>query len=53
MSIQSIMNEDVNGKELVDLAQATAKTLVRNGLKNTQLRAVFTEVHLIEAMWMV
>lgn len=53
MTIQSIMNKDESGKELVDFAQAKAKILVRNGLKSSQIRLVFSEVRKIQALWMV
>jgi len=51
MSVKTIMNQDESGKELVDFAQSTAKTLVRNNLKNAQLRNVFSEVRQVQALW--
>jgi len=53
MTIQSIMNQDESGKELVDFAHTKAKILVRNGLKSAQLRLVFSEVRKIQALWLV
>lgn len=51
MSIHTMMTADESGKELVDLAEQLAKTLVRNGLTRSQIRNIFTEVRQIEAMW--
>ncbi len=51
MSIHTIMTADESGKELVEFAQQTAKTLVGNNLTRSQIRTIFTEVRQIEAMW--
>lgn len=51
MSIHTMMTADESGKELVELAEQLAKTLVRNGLTRSQIRNIFTEVRQIEAMW--
>lgn len=53
MTIQSIMNQDASGKELVNFAQITARNLVKNRLKSSQLRLIFSEVRKIQALWMV
>jgi|AMWB02.1.fsa_nt_gi CRISPR-associated protein Csm2 len=51
MTIHTMMTADESGKELVELAQQLAQTLVRNGLTRAQIRNIFTEVRQIEAMW--
>lgn len=51
MTIHTIMTADESGKELVEMAQQVAQTLVKNGLTRSQIRNIFTEVRQIEAMW--
>lgn len=51
MTIHTMMTADESGKELVELAQQLAQTLVRNGLTSSQIRNIFTEARQIEAMW--
>lgn len=51
MNIHTMMTADESGKELVDLAQQLAQTLVGNKLKRSQIRTIFTEARQIEAMW--
>ncbi len=53
MSIQTIMTADKSGAELVRYARETANRLVKNSLKRTQIRKIFTEVRQIEALWSV
>jgi CRISPR-associated protein Csm2 len=50
--IIKIMTQDSDGSELVTYAEQTAETLVRNNLRNTQIRNIFTEVRKIEALRM-
>ena len=51
MTVTSIMTTDQNRTELVTFAQQTANQLVRDGLKMSQIRTIFTEARKIEAMW--
>ena len=45
---------DPNGAEtLVKIADQLGKSLKNNGLKTTQIRALFGEVRLIEAQWSI
>jgi hypothetical protein len=41
MTIHTMMTADESGKELVELAQQLAQTLVRNGLTSSQIRNIF------------
>ena len=50
-SINRIMNADESGKELVEFAEQTARTLVGSGLETTQIRNIYTEARYIEALW--
>lgn len=49
--ITQIMTADPTGQELVRFSDNLARTLVRDRLKNTQIRNIFTEVRKIEAMY--
>ena len=51
MTIHTMMTADESGKELVEMAQQLAQTLVHNNLTSSQIRNVFTEARQIEAMW--
>jgi len=45
------MTADESGKEMVAFAEQTASGLVRDNLRSTQIRNIFTEVRQIEAVW--
>ncbi len=49
--VQTLMNADESGAELVTFARQTAKSLVTQNLTRSQIRSIFTEVRQIEAMW--
>lgn len=51
MNIQTVMTADASGEALVSFAKATADRLVKQQLKKTQVRNVFSEVRKIEADW--
>ncbi len=51
MSIQTIINQDESGVELVNFARQTADQLVKNNLTRSQIRTIFTEMRKIEALW--
>lgn len=51
MSIQTIMNADPTGEQLVIFAKGAADRLFKAGLKKAQIRNIFSEVRQIEAMW--
>ena len=48
--IAKIISADKSGGELVKFAEQTAQTLVKNNLRNTQIRNIFTEVRKIFAL---
>ena len=48
--IAQIITADESGAELVKFAEQTASTLVKNNLRNTQIRNIFTEVRKIDAL---
>ena len=48
--IENIITKDEDGSELVQFADKTADLLVKNNLRNTQIRNIFTEVRKIGAM---
>jgi len=48
--ILKIITADQSGCELVKFAEQTAQTLVKNNLRNTQIRNIFTEVRKISAL---
>jgi CRISPR-associated protein Csm2 len=48
--INRILTEDENGRELVTFAEEKAQTLVRNNLRNSQIRNIFSEVRRIDAL---
>lgn len=52
-NIQTIMNNDSTGQELVKFAENTAQQLVANQLTRGQIRNIFTEVRKIESLWEV
>ncbi|MEP0806718.1 MAG: type III-A CRISPR-associated protein Csm2 [Chloroflexota bacterium] len=52
-NIQTIMNNDSTGQELVTFAERTAQQLVANQLTRGQIRNIFTEVRKIESLWEV
>ncbi len=51
MTIHTMMTADESGKELVELAQQLAQTLVDKKLSRSQIRNIFTEARQIEALW--
>jgi len=50
--IAQIITEEASGGELVKFAEQTAITLVKNNLRNAQIRNIFTEVRKIDALRM-
>lgn len=48
--IEKIITKDEDGSELVKFAELVADILVKNNLRNTQIRNVFTEVRKISAL---
>ncbi|NSW52342.1 MAG: type III-A CRISPR-associated protein Csm2 [Anaerolineae bacterium] len=50
-AITRIMMADESGKELVQFAEQTADKLVKDNLRATQIRNIFTEVRQIGALW--
>jgi CRISPR-associated protein Csm2 len=50
-NVKTVMTKDPSGEQLVENAQQVAKRLVKDGLKRTQIRNIFTEVRRIEAIW--
>jgi len=51
MDVHSIFTKDSIGNELVNFAQQTAQTLVKNNLTRSQIRNIFAEVRKIETLW--
>lgn len=49
--IETLMNKDESGAELVAFAHQTAKKLVTQNLTRSQIRSIFTEVRQIESLW--
>ncbi len=51
MNVHSLFTNDSIGNELVNFAQQTAQTLVKNNLTRSQIRNIFAEVRKIETLW--
>lgn len=49
--VKTIITSDPTGEMLVKFSGATAERLVRDQLKRTQIRKIFTEVRKIQAQW--
>ena len=50
-SIQRIITEDYDGKELVEFSKRMGKQFVKDGLTKSQFRNIFSEARRIEAYW--
>jgi CRISPR-associated protein Csm2 len=50
-TLQMVMTADPTGQELVRFAEQTALALVKQNLKSSQIRNIFTEVRRIQAQW--